>query len=143
VSVSTDPENPHLLSPSTLLNQKINVQDTMTFQDHQNQNELLRIQWKRVQHLASMFWKRWKTEYLNTLQSRRKWNQRQRNLSLGDVVLVRDKELSRNSWPMGIVVKSVPSEDGLVRKVIIRVIVNGEPKTYVHPVNELVLLVEQ
>lgn len=143
VSVPTDPENSFVLSPSTLLTQKTSVKDNKLFSDHVNKSELLQTQWRRVQHLASIFWRRWKTEYLNTLQMRRKWNLPQRNLSSGDVVLLCDKELPRNSWPMGIVVKSLPSDDDLVRKVIIRIIANGEPKTYVRPVTELIVLVEQ
>lgn len=142
VPVSTDPENPLVLSPSTLLTQKTSNKDVI-FADHENKNELLQTQWRRVQHLASIFWKRWKTEYLNTLQMRRKWNSHQRNLSPGDVVLICDKELSRNSWPLGIVTKALPSDDELVRKVTVRVIVNGEPKNYVRPITELIVILEQ
>lgn len=142
VPVSTDPENPLVLSPSTLLTQKTGNKDVI-FADHENKNELLQTQWRRVQHLASIFWKRWKTEYLNTLQMRRKWNSHQRNLSPDDVVLICDKELSRNSWPMGIVTKALPSDDELVRKVTVRVIVNGEPKNYVRPITELIVILEQ
>lgn len=74
---------------------------------------------------------------------RRKWNSLQRNLSPGDVVLICDKELSRNSWPLGIVTKALPSDDELVRKVTVRVIVNGEPKNYVRPITELIVILEQ
>ena len=91
--------------------------------------------------MASIFWKRWKVEYLNTLQPRRKWNSNQRNVTTGDVVLIRDKELWRISWPIGLVVKAIQSDDGLVRKVLVRTIVDQTPRTYERPVNELVLLV--
>ncbi|CAG2210029.1 unnamed protein product [Mytilus edulis] len=70
-------------------------------------------------------------------------NDIQKNVSLGDVVLVRDKELSRNSWPLGIVTKVMPSDDGLVRKVELRMIIDGNPKTFLRPISEVVLLVEQ
>lgn len=64
-------------------------------------------------------------------------------MSPGDVVLVRDKELCRNSWPMGLVAKALQSDDELVRKVVVCVIVQGEPKTYVRPINELVILLPE
>ena len=37
-------------------------------------------QWKRVQHLADVFWSRWRREYLLTLQPRRKWRNMTRNV---------------------------------------------------------------
>lgn len=141
IPISTDPENPLILTPSTLLTQKSNVIAETYINTDVDQKDLLRKQWKRVQHLASIFWKRWKVEYLNTLHPRRKWNSNQRNVTTGDVVLIRDKELCRISWPIGLVVKAIQSDDGLVRKVLVRTIVDQTPRTYVRPVNELVLLV--
>ena len=144
VETSTDPNNPFILSPLTLLTQKSNVlQSNIIDFETVDKKDLLRKQWKRVQNLAAIFWKRWKVEYLNTLQNRRKWTSVEKNVSLGDVVLVRDKELSRNSWPLGIVTKVMPSDDGLVRKVELRMIIDGNPKTFLRPISEVVLLVEQ
>lgn len=57
------------------------------------------------------------------------------------MVLIRDKELCWNSWRMGLVTEAIQSDDRLVRKVIVRVVVQGTPKTYVRTVNELVVLV--
>ncbi|XP_078330327.1 uncharacterized protein LOC111129274 [Crassostrea virginica] len=91
VSVSTDPENPFILSPSTLLTQKIGDSScSYVASDQLDRKDLLRNQWKRVQHLASTFWKRWRMEYLSNIQSRRKWHTIERNVTPGDVVLVRD-----------------------------------------------------
>ena len=61
--------------------------------------------WKRVQYLADIFWKRWITEYIPCLQERQKWLKPQRNLQVGDLVLVNQGMLPRNQWPLGIVVK--------------------------------------
>ena len=99
IPVSTDPENPFVLTPSTLLTPKSDT--TPDIAPDVDQDNLLRKQWKRVQHLSSIFWKRWKVEYLNALQRRHKWTSPQRNVSTGDVVLIRDKQLYRNSWPIG------------------------------------------
>jgi hypothetical protein len=55
IPISTDPGNPFVLTPSTLLTQK---SDTQSISSDVDQDDLLRKQWKRVQHLASVFWKR-------------------------------------------------------------------------------------
>jgi hypothetical protein len=43
-----------------------------------DRNDLYRNEWKRVQVLASMFWSRWRKEYLPQLQQRKKWTDSQR-----------------------------------------------------------------
>lgn len=95
--MSTDPDNPIILSPSSLLTQKTEAEDhLLLYIDNIDGNDLLRKHWKIVEHLVTIFWKRYKVEYLNTLQNRRKWTSTERNISVGDIVLLRDKELSRN-----------------------------------------------
>ena len=76
----------------------------------------VRKSWRRVQSLADEFWRRWRTEYLTTLQFRRKWSQRQPNLAVGDVVLMRDETLHRMEWRLARVEEVYPGEDGLVRR---------------------------
>ena len=75
--------------------------------------------WKRVQVLADRFWELWKKQYMAELQFRSKWLRPSRNVMEGDVVLVREPS-PRPSWPLAIVHKTLPGEDGLVRKVILR-----------------------
>ena len=60
-------------------------------------------------------------------------------------MLLKDKQVNRLSWPMGIIVKVFPSSDKLVRKAevqIARTIDNNCVKKYnfVRPVTELVVL---
>lgn len=52
------------------------------------------------------------------------------NLSEGDVVLLKDAQVKRNEWPVGVVVNAVPSEDSKVRKVDIKVVRQGTQKVY-------------
>ena len=73
--------------------------------------------WRRVQYLANEFWTRWKKEFLQTLQERRKWGGQQRNVSIGDVVLIKKDNSPRNTWQLVLVIETIPSNDGLVRKV--------------------------
>ena len=76
-----------------------------------------RRRWRRVQYLANEFWLRWRGEYLQMLQVRQKWVQPKRNLAVGDIVISKESESTRNKWPLGKVVKVYPSDDGYVRKV--------------------------
>ena len=48
--------------------------------------------WRQVQLLADHFWKRFRKEYLPSLIKRVKWNSEQRNLKIGDLVLLADSD---------------------------------------------------
>ncbi|XP_061185158.1 uncharacterized protein LOC133193208 [Saccostrea echinata] len=116
VPVSTDVEAPFVLSPQILLTQKTHEVPS-EFQDL-DVKDMYRSQWKMVQVMANTFWKRWKNEFLSTLQPRQKWQDSVGNLKDGDVVLLHDKESARNDWPVGIINRVFPSEsDGLIRKI--------------------------
>lgn len=110
-----------------------------------------RKRWRRVQHLANEFWCRWRKEFLLSLQQRTKWNHPRRNLSVGDIVIVKDDTLPRNCWRLARVSRTYPSEDGYIRSVQVDLgdadlPADGKRKEPVRrldrPVNKLILLVE-
>ena len=110
-----------------------------------------RKRWRRVQFLANEFWSRWKREVLQSLQLRNKWQKPQRNLSVGDIVIVKDDNLARNQWKLGRISECFPSDDGLVRKVKVMMsdscLDNSGKRTKAlnivdGPVHSLVLLLE-
>ncbi|KAI7802674.1 hypothetical protein IRJ41_016809, partial [Triplophysa rosa] len=138
VPVSSDPDMPNVLSPATLLTQKLETVSAP--KGEYDLKDLYNKQWRQVQSLADAFWKCWRQEYLTTLQQRRKWQIDKPNLQVGDVVLLKDALLKRNEWPTGVVVNTNPSQDLRVRKVEIKVIKQGTPKVYLRPVSEVVLL---
>ncbi|XP_021366693.1 uncharacterized protein LOC110459000 [Mizuhopecten yessoensis] len=89
VPLSSDPQDPYPLSPSLILTHKSDsVTDIIIPADTRN---MYRAHLKMVQCLSDMFWKRWRMEFLQSLQGRRKWHQDQRNFRVSDVVLLRDK----------------------------------------------------
>ncbi|KAM3914013.1 uncharacterized protein RB166_019186 [Leptodactylus fuscus] len=138
VPVSVDPDSPAILTPATLLTQKLGSVPSPP--EELSSGNIYRKQWKHVQHLANCFWSRWKKEYLALLQGRRKWQQVKPNLQVGDVVLMKDQKVERNAWPMGLISKIFPSEDGRVRKVEVTITRQGDSKTFIRPVSETVLL---
>lgn len=113
IPVSTDPNNPLILTPATLLTQKTGT--ALPPDGNFNEKDLYIRQWRQVQSLANTFLHRWRREYLNTLQNRRKWQQEERNLQHGDVILLKDSQVKRSEWPMGIVLKGFQGNDGRVR----------------------------
>jgi len=139
VPVSTDTDSPLILSPAILLTQKTGSQ--VESYQHLNIKDIYRSQWKHVQVLAECFWSRWRKEYLPLLQSRRKCPSESSNMKKGDVVLMKDEQVARNDWPLGVINRTFPSADGLVRKVEVRVTLQGRKSTFVRPVSQIVLLV--
>ena len=133
VPVSTDPDSPFILTPTMLLTQKSPSGD-FTHKD------LFKSQWRQVQSLASKFWSRWNREYLPTLQSRRKWTKSHCNLQEGDLVLLKDKQVARNEWPLACVISAFASDDGKVRSVKVKVSAHDTIKTFVRPISEVILL---
>jgi hypothetical protein len=140
VPVSTDVDAPFILSPQTLLTQKTR-EIPSEFQDL-DVRDMYRSQWKMVQTMANTFWKRWKGDFLSTLQPRQKWPTSTVNLKVGDVVLLHDKETARNDWSVGLVHRVFPSEsDGLVRKIEVRVVKEGKPCVFIRPITEVIPLI--
>ena len=99
-----------------------------------------RKRWRAVQFLANEFWRRWRQEYLQIMQERKKENVAQQNIQVDDIVLVIDSDLPRNKWPMARVVETFPSSDDLVRHVSVKL--SGSNIPLKRPVVKLILLVE-
>ena len=132
-----DPESLTPISPSNLLTMKSNVVLPPPGK-FVREDLFCRRRWRRIQHIANEFWSRWRKEYLSNLQSRSKWNEEKRNLNIGDIVLVKDDNVSRNQWKLAIVEKVMLGDDNKIRTVEIR---QGQ-KCYVRPINKLVVIVE-
>ena len=140
-AVSESPDDPAPLSPATLITLKESPVDINV--ESFTERDLLAYgtkRWRRVQSVAEEFWSRWNAHYLQELQQRKKWTTTRRSLMIGDIVLVREKNAPRNSWPLGRVEEVKPSADGLVRSVFVR-LGKGCKKLVYRAVANLVLLV--
>ena len=138
--VPTDVEEPQPLSPSMLLTMKARPAGTPPGVFVRT-DLYARHRWRRVQYLADQFWLRWRREYLQSMQPRRKWSSPRRNLTNGDVVLMKEDGAHRNDWPLGRITEAIQSEDGQVRKARVEIIRDGKKKAFLRPVKELVVLV--
>ncbi len=117
VPVYDDPQQPSTLCPNDLL--LLGPDSNLLGQDIPLRERLTKG-WRQAHHLANTFWKRWKQEYLPTLQQARKWLQPHRNLKVGDVVLISKVDTPRGKWPLGLVTETYPGPDGPVRQVSIK-----------------------
>ena len=107
-------------------------------------DEFSRRRWRRVQHIADEFWQRWRKEFLMTLQPRQKWNEKQKNFVVGDIVLLK-ADASCNQWPMAKVVQVHKDSEGVVRSV--QLLIGKSPNTHgerilERPVHKIVLIKE-
>ena len=75
--------------------------------------------------LVDGLWKRWLQEYIPSLQQRTKWLVEQKPLEIGSLVLVVDDIQPRERWPLAVVTAAPLSEDGLQRRVFLR-LANGQ-----------------
>ena len=85
------------LSPNLLLTQKTSVILPPPGK-FQKCDLYSRKSWRRTQYQVNEFWKKWRSEYLQNLQVRRKWNEEKRNVLVGDIVLIKEHDLPCNSW---------------------------------------------
>ena len=70
-----------------------------------------------VQKIIDAFWKKWIRDHFPSFIVQRKWHTAQRDLMVGDVVLIQDSNQVRENWSLGKVAKAKPGNDGKVRNV--------------------------
>lgn len=92
--------------------------------------------YKQLNQMRDIFWKRWRADYLNTLQVRYKWYVEKPDLLMDAVVLLKEDNLPPLSWPLGRVVKLFHGKDNKVRSAQIKT-KNG---LFVRPIVKLVPL---
>ena len=117
-ALSTDREDLECLTPGHFLIGGPLVAVPEPDLTHLKVNRLSR--WQRAQQMFQHFWRRWSKEYLHSLQQRRKWTQKERNIDIGDLVLVKDDNLPPLKWSMGRIVMVNPGTDGLIRIVKVK-----------------------
>ena len=128
--VSTDIDDLEAITPNHLLLGKHLNWGAIINTD--SQDVFSRKKWKQVQGIRTMFWDRWRKEYLPTLTKRSQWRKQAKNFSVGDLVLSReDKHAKRGKWPLARITKVLPGRDEIVRVVELKT----RDGTYTRPVS--------
>ena len=92
--------------------------------------------WRYLQHLNRATWRRWLKELVPRLNVTSKWQKQQKNVNVGDIMLVMEDNTPRGRWPLGRVVTVFPGRDGVIR--VVEVSVRG--KVYKRAVRRLIPL---
>ena len=92
--------------------------------------------WYLCQGLVRHFWKRWTTEYMDTIRRFVNWHHPSRNLQVGDVVILHEDNLIPTKWPLGRIVNIYTGKDGIVRVVDVKT-AHG---VYKRPITKIALL---
>lgn len=74
--------------------------------------------WQLSQAMANQFWKQWIRDYLPSSR-RTKWFEKVKPVEVGDVVILVDPKLPRNTWPKGRIIGIKRGKDGQVRSATI------------------------
>ena len=94
-----------------------------------------------VQRLTDSFWEKWTRDYFHTLRERKTWHVDRRNVSVNDIVIIKDKDAKRSKWKLGLVTEANPGADSKVRRVRVKYInPSGNPAEFERPVQNLVVL---
>ena len=107
-----------VLTPNCLIlgRSQHKLPDDANLADHLNHAERYQL----VQHVTAEFWSRWCREVTPQSVIRQKWHESQRNLHVGDVVLVHDASPIKGKYLLAIVDEVKESKDGFVRSCVVR-----------------------
>ena len=92
-----------------------------------------------LDNMVASYWKRWRTEYLHTLQVRQKWRDNAKSIQVGTVVLIGQDDAPPLYWPLGVITEVFPGADGIVRVATVKTSQNS----YKRPVVKLYPLPNQ
>lgn len=133
--LSTDPNDLAYISPGHfLVGTPLN---SFPCSDLSEVNENRLVRWQRVEQLRQHFWRRWSTEYLNTLQERRKWKMNKGlQLKINQLVLLQQPGLAPLQWPVGRIQQIHTGQDGNVRAATVKTALNS----FVRPLTKIAIL---
>ena len=112
MKVAADSRDAEALTPNALLKGSMDLFLPLGFF---SKADGFRILWLLTQLLADQLWSRWLHDYLPLLQQRQKWLNPERNLTVGDVMLIIGEHSQRGQWPKGLVEEIHPGRDGFLR----------------------------
>lgn len=74
----------------------------------------------QLQFQIQAFWKKWSSDYLQTLTQIPKWREEKENLQIGQLALIKCDNIPPTYWAMGRITQTHMSADGKVRSVTLK-----------------------
>lgn len=136
-AMSSDPSEPTALTPSHFLH--TTPLNSLPATDLSKEQTNLLTRFSLMDALVQSFWKRFKSEYIHTLQMREKWNTPTNPITVGTVVVINIQNAPPLQWPLGVITKVMPGKDGVVRVAEVKT----KTGVYIRPVVKLCPLPSQ
>jgi len=76
--------------------------------------------WIKLQTLQQGFWRRWRSEYLSSLQEQTKWLKKSSNIRIGTLAILVEDNVQPLNWRMVRIQAIHPGLDGAVRVATVR-----------------------
>ncbi|XP_070170748.1 uncharacterized protein [Polyergus mexicanus] len=76
--------------------------------------------WQQVRTILEQIWRSWSSDYLHTLQQRRKWQENKPELKINELVLLKNNLAPPSKWELARILDVHPGSDGHVRVVTLR-----------------------
>ncbi|GBM34995.1 hypothetical protein AVEN_240358-2-1, partial [Araneus ventricosus] len=76
--------------------------------------------WQKTSKIVRVIWKRWQNNYLSILQQKNKWMIKKQNLKVGDIVLLKEENLTCCKRILGRIVDVLFGKDNVVRVVNVK-----------------------
>ena len=70
---------------------------------------------KRIRNLVDQFWNKWRNEYLLEQQMRKNWDRVTEDITVGELVVIHDKQAARGRWPLGRITEVMRGRDNPVQ----------------------------
>ncbi|GJQ75225.1 hypothetical protein Trydic_g9825 [Trypoxylus dichotomus] len=118
--LSSDPNDFSVLTPGHFL-----ISDSLMALPERNTNAVIpqnRLKlYERLQCIVRHFWKRWSSEYLTSLQQRKRWKTDSVLApQVGSLVLLKEDNLPVSQWRLGRIIDVQPGQDNIVRVVSVK-----------------------
>ena len=82
-------------------------------------NHSIKTRSNLVSSIEDQFWTHWMELFAPSLVYRQKWHEKERDVQVNDVVLILDSDTFRGQYRLGIVQKTHPGQDGIIRVVTV------------------------
>lgn len=76
---------------------------------------------RKIQYWHQHIWRLWQSDYINNLQCHGRWQTKQPNLEVDDIVLIKEDNLAPQHWALAQITEVHPGKDGNVRNVSLKV----------------------
>lgn len=77
-------------------------------------------QYEKLQKYSQNFWYRWRNEYLKELNQQYCANPKRYQVTVGDIVILKDESLGPARWPLARIMETHPGPDGVTRVATLR-----------------------